>query len=280
MRDYFTEEQKQLIIHLYVNEGRGQLYCAKACGSTNVQKVKEVLREYNIPIRNFSQAATLSNKNRALHKKEDYFDIPSSNMAWILGFIASDGTVSSSDNTIKIGLSSVDREILEKIKAEIEIENKITDYTTKNGFEVSSISWTSQHHKEILSNYSITPNKTFTLKPPYKLPYKYWIDYIRGYFDGDGSVNLIHSNGKPYASRWQICGATEEILQWIVDFFFNEYNIPKVKIYCDKNHSKHNFYYFQYSTNSTKKIYNILYTLNSLYLNRKKKHFDEIIHVI
>ena len=39
MEGYFTEEQENLILHLYVDEGRGQLYCAKACGSTNVNKV-------------------------------------------------------------------------------------------------------------------------------------------------------------------------------------------------------------------------------------------------
>ena len=276
MKDYFTEEQEKLILHLYVNEHRGQLYCAKACGSTNVKKVKEVLRKYNVPIRDFSHAASLSNQNRAYKKDEEYFNNPTNNMAWILGFIASDGSISSSDNGIKIGLSAIDREILEAIREEVKIENKITEYTTNTGFDIVELRWSSQNHKKALEKYTITPKKTFTLKPPYLLPHKYWIDYIRGYFDGDGSVNLIHSNGIPASLRWQVCSATKEMLEWIVEVLNSEYNIPKVNIYStDKD-----LYYIQYSTNATKQIYKILYTPNSLYLKRKKEHFDEIIHMI
>lgn len=281
MENYFTLEEEQIIIKLYTEEHRGQLYCAKAVGKTNTNKVKEVLKKYNIPIRNFSEAATLSNINRTLKKDTQYFKNQSHNMAWLLGFLAADGTISSSDNTIKIGLSAKDKEILEKIKVEVKIENKIVERITKDGFDVVDLHWTCREHKEDLMQYGITPKKTFTLKPPKNLQEEYYIDFIRGYFDGDGSVNLIHSNNKISALRWQICGATSEILQWIIDFLYDRYNIPKVNILIDKSSNrKHNYYYFQYSTNATKMIYNILYTPNSLYLKRKKEHFDQIIQMI
>lgn len=281
MKDYFTEEQQKLIIYLYTIENRGQLYCAKACGSTNTSKVKEVLKKNGVQIRDFSHAAALSNQNRALKKNEFYFDTPTSNMAWVLGFLASDGSVSSSNNTIKLGLVKKDIEILEKIKEEIEIENKITEYTTRLGCEVVELRWSSKRHKDALAKYTITPKKTFTLQPPVLLPYEYWIDYIRGYFDGDGSINLIHINGKPQALRWQVCAATPIMLEWIVNFFYSKYNIPKVKIqFSEKGKNSKGIYYIQYSTNSTKKIHNFLYTPNSLSLKRKKEHFDKIIHMI
>lgn len=271
MRGCFTKEQEEVIVKLYTEGRRGQLYCAKAVGSTNVKKVKEVLKKHGIPIRDFSQAASESNKNRALYKNEDYFNEESSNMAWILGFLASDGTVSSSNNTIKIGLSARDKEILEKIKKEIQIENKIVEYTTKDGFDCVDLHWTCAKHKQILAIYGITPNKTFTIKPPLQLSKKYWIDFIRGYFDGDGSVNLIQNK----ALRWQVCGATKEILQWIIDFLYEEFQIPKVNIMCQDRENI--LYYFQYSTKATKQIYSVLYTPNSLFLKRKKDKFNEII---
>lgn len=273
MKNYFTEEQEKIIIDLYVNEGRGQLYCAKAVGSTNVNQVKKVLNKYNIHIRNFSEAATKSNINRAKYKNKEYFNHQNENMAWLLGFLASDGSVSSSDNGIKIGLAKKDREILEKIKQEVDIENDINEYTTKDGFDVVELRWTCAEHKQTLEQYGITPKKTLTLKPPIKLTSKYWIDYIRGYFDGDGSVNLINNKGD-LSLRWQICGANKDFLQWIIDVLYNEYNIPKVNIQMIMK--KNPLYYFQYSTNATKQIYKILYT-NGLFLKRKKEHFDEII---
>lgn len=277
MKSYFTEEQEKRIIYLYTIENRGQLYCAKACGSTNVAKVKEVLHKYNIPIRDFAHAASLSNQNRAYKKNEAYFDTPSANMAWLLGFLASDGSVSSSDNAIKLGLSSKDREILERIKEEVEIENKINDYTTTKGYNVSELVWSCKRHKDALAKYSIIPKKTFTLIPPHSLPREYWIDYIRGYFDGDGSVNLIHNHDVPYALRWQICSATPSLLIWVMEVLETKYGIPTVAMQActDKN-----LYEIQYSTNATRKIYSILYKPNTLFLKRKYDHFTEILQMI
>ena len=198
-------------------------------------------------------------------------------MAWVLGFLASDGNVSKNDNAIKISLSSKDKEILEKIKSLIEIENPIKDYTTHDGFDYSSLQWTCKQHKKELAEYSIVPNKTFILQPPYKLSEEYRIDYIRGYFDGDGSINLIkNSNGRGYGNlRWQVCSATKEILQWIMDVFEKQYNIPPVSIGTQER--VHTLYYIQYSTNATKKIYEVLYNESGMYLKRKKEHYEEIL---
>ena len=62
---------------------------------------------------------------------------------------------------------------------------------TKDGFDVCSYRWSCKKHKEDLATYGVVPNKTFLLKPPYKLSEEFHLDYIRGYFDGDGSINLI-----------------------------------------------------------------------------------------
>ena len=108
---------------------------------------------------------------------------------------------------------------------------------------------------------------------------KYWIDYIRGYFDGDGSVNLIsNSNGRGNGNlRWQICSATKEILEWIINYFYEDFQIPKVTILVDQKNRQHPIYYFQYSSQSTRKIYNILYTDSDMFLKRKKEHFEHIL---
>lgn len=267
-----SKEQKQEIIRLYVEEGKGQLYIAKkVLGTTTVNRVKRVLQEANIPIRNFSQAATLSNKNRESHKNKDFFSKESPNMAWLMGFIAADGYIRKDENEIGIGLARKDKEILEKIKTLLELETPVKDYTTQTGYDCSKLTWTCEQHKKDLAKYHITPAKTFTLIPPYNLNKKYWIDFIRGYFDGDGSINLIQQG----ALRWQVCSATKSIIEWIINFFYEEYQIPKVNIYTINN--KNPLYYCQYSTNATKKIYNILYTKDSLSLERKRKYFEEIL---
>lgn len=280
-----TQEEEDEIVRLYVEEGRGQLYCAKTVlGISNVNYTKKVLEKYGIPIRNFSQAAVLSNKNRIKYTSKDinFFKKENPDMAWILGFLASDGTIRKDSNEIKIGLAIKDKEILERIAKVMNLDEKIKEYTTTNGYDCCTLRWTCEEHKKDLAKYSIVPAKTFILKPPYKLNKKYWIDYIRGYFDGDGSVNLIkNSNGQGNGNlRWQICSATKEILQWIIDFLYEEYNIPKVNIHTRAG-GKHEMYYFQYSSTATRSIYKILYTENSsLFLKRKKDHFEEILQKV
>lgn len=268
---------EQEVIDIY-NDGNGQAKTGREFG-ISADGVKFILKKHNIHIRNQQEATALSNENRRFYSvNDDYFLTQSHNMAWLLGFIASDGNVSKDNNRIKISLSSVDKEILEKIKEELEIEANIKDYVTNNGFYVSELCWPSRKHKQTLANYSIIPNKTFLLKPPYGLEEEYHIDYVRGCFDGDGSISLIkNSNGRGQGNiRFQIASATEEILEWILDVF-ERYGITRPKIQVQIKPSGTPLYYFQYSSVMSRKIYHILYTPNSLRLERKYQHYTEVV---
>lgn len=235
--------------------------------------VRRVLLENKIHIRSRGEAAILSNiQRRQFNLNDNYFSIENSNMAYLLGFLASDGTVDKKNNRIKIGLSSVDREFLVKIKEELNYEGDILDYTTSNGFLISELTFTSQQIKKDLAKYNIIPNKTFTFKFPKNLNKKYWVDFIRGYFDGDGSVSTAGNN----AIRWQICSATKDVLETIINFFYEEYHIKKVSI-LEQPRKNSTLYYFQYSTNATKEIFSILYKKDGLKLSRKYLKFKELV---
>lgn len=272
--------QKDKILQCYVEEHRGLEYTRKQA-HCSLNQLKIFLQEQDIHRRSYGEAAVFSNQNRALHKNKQYFDIQTSNMAWILGFLAADGYLLTRNNTIGFGLSIADEEILHRIRKEMEIENPVRTYMTSNGFEYASLEWTCVEHRKALAEYSIVPNKTFILEPPYKLDKKYWIDYIRGYFDGDGSVNIIHTHGIPSALRWQVCSATPSILDFIVNIL-EEKGIQRVNIQKqnrkNRNGSASILYNIQYSTNSTKKIYDIIYgTDSTLFLKRKKDHYKTIL---
>ena len=266
-----TEYQKQIILDMYVTKKRGQVACAKAAGVTQYI-VKRFLVESGIKIRNYSEAAIESNMARRKYNINDsYFDKESSNMAYILGFLVADGSISKCSNEIKIGLSATDKDFLSSIAKELNSNREIKEYINSDGFSCCEWHFTSKKIKDKLAEYNIIPAKTFCFKFPEKLNRKYWIDFIRGYFDGDGCVSTA---GKS-AIRWQVCSATKDVLQHIIDFFYEEYNIPKVCIYERKG--KNITYYIQYSTVPTREIYKHLYTKNSLYLPRKKKKFEEIL---
>lgn len=202
--------------------------------------------------------------------KEDFFEKETSEMAYVLGFIAAGGTVRKKTNEIKITVAKKDAELLEKFKKLIGGRD-IKFYQTANGYDCATWFFTSKKIKDKLAEYNIVPNKTFSFVFPKNLKKEYWVDFIRGYFDGDGSISTAGSN----AIRWQLCSATEDVLEVIRTFFEEEYGIPKVSILTTQK--KHPLYYMQYSSTSTRKIYNVLYYKNCLCLERKRKKFEELL---
>ena len=267
-----SREEIDVIIDAYCNKKYGLVKTGKLVG-VNERIVRKILIQNNIHIRSLAEANVANSINvRKYSVNDDYFDNESHNMAYILGFLAADGTVSRNGNRIKIGLSSVDRNFLELIKEELGVEKKIFDYETNNGYLVSELEFNSQKIKQKLAEYNVVPGKTETFTFPTNLSKKYWIDFIRGYFDGDGSVGTAG----PSAIRWQICSHRPQVLETIVEFLFEEYGVPKVSVQKNK-HGNSFIYRIQYSNNSTRKIFQILYTPNSLYLPRKFEKFKSII---
>lgn len=280
--DYKIPYEKivERVLDNYNRKKMGQLASGKEFNLTAFQ-VSTILERNKIQKRDFAEAASIKNrKYRKYNNNPSYFETESSNMAYIMGFLASDGTIGKKTNRIKITLADKDYEILEKIQKEIPIEAPLKRTTTNSGYDIATLDWTCSEHKDSLKLYGIIPEKTFKLKPPYLLDKKYWIDYIRGFFDGDGSINLIqNSNGRGNGNlRWQVCSATKEILEFIINFFYEEFSIPKVSIMSQ--YRKNILYYFQYSSSATRKIYEILYTSNSLFLKRKKIHFEEVLQKV
>lgn len=270
-RTQLPKETVEGILDNYVNKGFGLIKSGKEFG-VGTRVVRRVLLENNIHIRSFNEAASISGVNRRIHDVNDnYFSEENHNMAYLLGFLASDGTIRKNDNSVKIGLSSVDRDFLLTIKKEIGYQGELTDYITSNGFSVSELRFTSKQIKADLAKYNIVPNKTFIYTFPKNLKREYWIDFIRGYFDGDGSVSTASSE----AIRWQVCSANPDVLNTIVDFFFEEYKIPKVNLQWQEK--VHRLYYIQYSTTATRKIFQILYTPNCLKLPRKYEKFKKLV---
>lgn len=264
-----TVEQKEKIIDNYVNKKWGLLKSGAEFGfSKNL--TKRILVENGIKIRNNSEA------HRVYSLNEEYFNYESHNMAYILGFIAADGTVREKSNEIKITLSSVDKELLEKIREELNSDRPLREYSDNNGYSKVELDFTSPIIKSKLKEYGIIPNKTYSLKPPYKLNEDFIPDYIRGYFDGDGCITRTGYKGN--GIEFKIVSACREILAFFEEYFNKKYNQNKSHIYTrKKEETKLQLYDLRYSTNFSKELYNILYTPNSLYLKRKKEKYEQLL---
>lgn len=228
---------------------------------------KKILNKHNIHIRSREEQIKFNSQNQRIYTIDDfYFSQQSPNMVYTLGFLAANSCVYKNKNTIKIGLSTVDKEFLQILNQELKSTFPITNYMTKDGFQVSEVRWTSKQIKSDLAIYNIVPLKTETFTYPAQIDSQYELDFIRGYFDGDGSVSTA---GK--AIRWQVCSYKKDILVSILDIL-EKHGIPKVNIY-----SQRNIFYIQYSTNATKQIYKLLYYPDCLCLPRKQKKYETLI---
>lgn len=120
------------------------------------------------------------------------FDEYSENSCYWAGFLAADGNVDSKSR-IRLMLKYDDIGHLEKFKDFLESTHTISSNTDK--YNRCSFEFTHKQMCEVLEfNFGIVPNKTDKLEFPTYIPTKHLVHYLRGYFDGDGSICESFSN--------------------------------------------------------------------------------------
>ncbi|WP_052342601.1 LAGLIDADG family homing endonuclease [Bacillus sp. EB01] len=114
---------------------------------------------------------------------EDFFKEWSNEMAWVLGFVVTDGCVDPNNQSVSI--SQKDLSPLEKIK---DLMNFTGPITKSKNQELFLLIINSKTIKEDLKELGVTARKSLTVKfpacPPVFLPH-----FVRGVIDGDGHVD-------------------------------------------------------------------------------------------
>jgi len=146
----------------------------------------------------------LSQSHRKYALKEDFFDtIDSQEKAYFLGFLFADGC--NSGHHISLNLSVKDKDMLDRLNILIHPEGKplykghARISYLKNGKSASTkenyhLTIENKHISDVLSNYGCTPRKTNSLQFPQDIKEEFIPHFIRGYFDGDGSISLLGRN--------------------------------------------------------------------------------------
>ena len=199
-----------------------------------------------------------------IYVNNNYFSKQNNRMAYIMGFLAADGNVSKNGNRIQSQLSLKDKGHLEMIQSEIG-GCEVYEYES-NGYKSCGWHCCSSQIKKDLAVYGIIPHKTGTLSIPKVLDKQYWKDFIRGYFDGDGT---ICKDGTGF--RVTITSANKEILEDI-NSYFEENGIKPSNLYKD-----HNNICIRFRSQASIDIYNLLYYNDCLCLKRKKEKYIELM---
>jgi hypothetical protein len=248
------------IVDLY-NTG---LSCQKIANQMNVSEsfISKKLKELNI-----------TKRSNAVYRRrswnENFFNsINTEEQAYWLGFLYADGCVHDKPNGQKlISLVVKDKEVIEKFIKALKGDFKVKQYK-----DVYGVYLTSKIMFNDLYKLGCVPRKSLLLKFPI-IDKKLIPHFIRGYFDGDGSVFI--SNPKNYNKTSTIyksisvgvCG-TYELLS--VLSMYAPINIPK------KDKRKQGNIWYSSISGSKKALafYNYLYQNATVWLDRKKNKFE------
>jgi len=125
----------------------------------------------------------------------------------------------------------------------------------------------SKEFTSYLINLGITNKKSYICEFP-KIKEKFYLSFLRGLFDGDGSLSIENKNLRMSFT------ATKEILISLQTFLEEKFKISKHPIYITSEAMNVcRTHYF----GDTKKILNLLYenSTNKIRLNRKYKIYDK-----
>lgn len=236
------------------------------CSTTNIRNICErnnVLRKKSKP------------RKQTVECDENYFSvIDSSERAWLLGLIVSDGHISK-NNVLVIRLSSKDIELLEKANKYLKSTYKIQthndfDKRTEKTYDLCSLMIYRKQLATDLKKLGVDNNKSKELKMP-NVPKEFIRDFVRGLVCGDGGWFISETN---YIS-FKLVSSTKDFLKEIQNILIKECDLFDKEIIFDTG-----CYKFAYHSEDARKIFHYLYDdmESDCYLSRKynyaKTYFD------
>lgn len=272
-----TNEQIQEILEKY-DKGQSITSLNKEYHTTKVRTLL-VDNGRNVPER--TQKGRGGGLKRKYDCNDDYFAvIDTKDKAYFLGFIYADGFITKPDSgQAKLGITLAEIEPIEKFKKYINTDRPIGIYTKgKNSYSEGKIEYkfaiASDKLVSDLEKLGVIERKTLVLKFP-KLREDLIPHFIRGYFDGDGSIYYhVTKNHLNPRLGINICG-TKEFLDEMVKY------LPSAKsnnVYKEKRRITNCWNIKLVSNIECLQVYHYLYKdCDDLYLTRKRTKFEDFI---
>jgi len=199
-------------------------------------------------------------------------------MSYVLGFIVSDGCITVSkerpNRPFSLNITSVDKKHLYRIRKVLNSEHKISKKTGGGKDVAFQIQIRNQIITKDLIKLGIFPRKTSHLNP-IKVPGKYFPDFARGFFDGDGSVYIYEVNRVPQIKA-SFCSSSLSFIAKLNQDLCRKIEIALKTIHEDKSkRRKIPLYYVDFYIDDCEKLARFMYGNNpTLHLPRKRRIFE------
>lgn len=208
---------------------------------------------------------------------KDFFKKWTPEMAYVLGFFAADGYITVNRRGGQFwSIQITDKILLYKIRKVINSEHKVSkrqggvNEKTQYRLQIGNIEMCHD-----LRKLGFSERKTKSMSIP-NIPSRYFTDFTRGYFDGDGNVwvGWIHKDQKtPSLTLKTMFTSCSGIFLRRLLVELTRFGLTGGSIY----QSKGNYYRLQFSAKDSMKLYNFMYnhsTQEGLFLSRKKITFE------
>lgn len=262
-----TVELKKQIIDLYYSEKK-----------LNFKEMAQIL---NVSERAFSRVLKENNINTRLKgkytiKNENYFNIIDSEFkAYILGFIYADGYVGEHNNFTLALSDKVDDNLclLTRLKDEIGISKPVR-HVIQGNYGSYCLNFSSRQIVSDLNKLGVFPKKSLMMENLPNIDEKYMSHFIRGLFDGDGSIyTYFDKYDNRMRTGFEILG-TYMFLDKIQDILVEKCNIKKTNL-----HQSHPELLYRISYKGIKSLISIreyLYKDATVYIHYKYNKFYNI----
>lgn len=135
------------------------------------------------------------------HYDVDFFSKYTKESCYWAGFFLADGHVRSKRDACDLHLSGCDRGHLEKLSKLLKNEGKIEDCKDGSVRITFCGEWFVRDLKKLFGVY---PKKSLTCKISENIPDEYYKDFIRGVFDGDGSITIATCPSISFTSSFHV----------------------------------------------------------------------------
>jgi intein-encoded DNA endonuclease-like protein len=221
---------------------------------------------------------SIASKRWPKREVEAFFDRWSPDMAYVLGYFASDGTMyKNKQGSCYLAFTSTDEELIVQVKRIMNVTNKIEIYNSPHN------NYKTRYNLQIggkfifnrLLELGFVPNKSLVLKYPYVMPDKLVRDFVRGYFDGDGCVYIGRAkrkgrNGYINHLQWNLTCGNKLFLETMQSKLSELAFVGKGSLYFHSG-----AYRLAYSGRDVVKLYSFLYSFDNVPCLLRKRELLE-----
>jgi hypothetical protein len=295
---------KEYLIKSYAKQKKSLSDICKECNCTR-QYVHKQMKLYGISLRDKSAARILAlDKNKIAFERlnedgnietvriskvrinQNFFSSWTNEMAYVLGILYTDGYLQYGKYNPRqltptgcVRLAQKEPELLEKVLALMNCDARIlySKERRRGNIVAGEIYYFQIHESKVyddLLKLGLTPRKSLTLSFP-EMPQEYIRHFIRGCWDGDGSVYFDTASRRIGASF--VSGSTE-FIKGMVATLKNE-GLPERRINVQKGNNPS--YYIRFTTRQVPMLFHYLYddVPEAQYLKRKYNLFKSAVDI-